>query len=158
MSGLLSGVAPSASRAADRAARGPPAALLDLLGVEPGRICGSLARRLGLLAAVAPYDLASQLAQLLLGVPISGMGVWRVVQRLGPDRNFSALLRLTSAPRCAMLGLWLAAPRRKSLSTSERVLFQGPPVLPVGLFVFVGAAPPICRGAFFMKTHSCARK
>src|SRR5438445_7499180 len=39
--------------------------LLDFLGVEPGRICGSLARRLGLLAAVAPYELASQLAQLL---------------------------------------------------------------------------------------------
>ena len=57
--------------------------LLDLLGVELGRICGSLARRLGLLAAVAPYELASQLAQLLLGVTISAMGVWRVVQRLG---------------------------------------------------------------------------
>src|ERR1022692_4032552 len=57
--------------------------LLDLLGVEPGRICGSLARRLGLLAAVAPYELASQLAQLVLGVTISAMGVWRVVQRLG---------------------------------------------------------------------------
>src|ERR1035441_6454332 len=56
---------------------------LDLLGVEPGRICGSLARRLGLLAAVAPYELASQLAQLVLGVTISAMGVWRVVQRLG---------------------------------------------------------------------------
>src|ERR1017187_8255620 len=46
-------------------------------------ICGSLARRLGLLAAVAPYELASQLAQLVLGVTISAMGVWRVVQRLG---------------------------------------------------------------------------
>ena len=57
--------------------------LLDLLGVEPGRICGSLARRLGLLAAVAPYELASQLAQLLLGVTISAMGVWRLTQRLG---------------------------------------------------------------------------
>ena len=54
--------------------------LLDLLGVEPGRICGSLARRLGLLAAVAPYELASQLAQLLLGVTISAMGVWRLAQ------------------------------------------------------------------------------
>src|SRR6266540_1755687 len=49
--------------------------LLDLLGVEPGRICGSLARLLGLLAVVAPYELASRLAQLLLGVKISGMGV-----------------------------------------------------------------------------------
>jgi hypothetical protein len=57
--------------------------LLDLLGVEPGRICGSLARRLGLLAAVAPYELAARLAQLLLGVTIRAMGVWRVAQRLG---------------------------------------------------------------------------
>jgi hypothetical protein len=57
--------------------------LLDLLGVEPGRICGSLARQLGLLAAVAPYELAARLAQLLLGVTISAMGVWRVAQRLG---------------------------------------------------------------------------
>jgi ribosomal protein S27AE len=57
--------------------------LLDLLGVEPGRICGSLARRLGLLAAVAPYELAARLAHLLLGVTISAMGVWRVAQRLG---------------------------------------------------------------------------
>src|SRR6266568_5694924 len=57
--------------------------LLDLLGVEPGRICGSLARRLGLLAAVAPYELAARLAQLLLGVTISAMGIWRVTQRLG---------------------------------------------------------------------------
>jgi hypothetical protein len=51
--------------------------------VEPGRICGSLARRLGLLAAVAPYERAARLAQLFLGVTISAMGVWRVAQRLG---------------------------------------------------------------------------
>src|SRR6266542_4663543 len=57
--------------------------LLDLLCVEPGRICGSLARRLGLLAAVAPYELSARLAQLLMGVTISAMGVWRVAQRLG---------------------------------------------------------------------------
>jgi hypothetical protein len=57
--------------------------LLDLLGVEPGRICGSLARLLALLAAVAPYELAARLAGLLLGVTISAMGVWRVAQRLG---------------------------------------------------------------------------
>jgi hypothetical protein len=43
----------------------------------------SLARRLGLLAAVAPYELAARLAQLLLGATISAMGVWRVAQRLG---------------------------------------------------------------------------
>lgn len=57
--------------------------LVDLLGVEPGRVCGSLARLLGLLAAVAPYELAARLARLLLGVDISAMGVWRVAQRLG---------------------------------------------------------------------------
>ena len=57
--------------------------LLDLLGVEPGRISGSLARLLALLAAVAPYPLAARLAWLLLGVNISPMGVWRVAQRLG---------------------------------------------------------------------------
>jgi hypothetical protein len=47
--------------------------LLDLLGVEPGRISGSLARLLALLAAVAPYPLAARLAWLLLGVTISPM-------------------------------------------------------------------------------------
>jgi len=45
--------------------------LLDLLGVEPGRISGSLARLLALLAVVAPYALAAALAWLLLGVKIS---------------------------------------------------------------------------------------
>ncbi len=57
--------------------------LVDLLGVEPGRISGSLARLLALLAAVAPYPLVARLAGLLLGVTISPMGVWRVAQRLG---------------------------------------------------------------------------
>jgi len=51
--------------------------------VEPGRIRGSLARRLALLAVVAPYTLAAQVAWLLWGVEISAMGVWKVVQRLG---------------------------------------------------------------------------
>lgn len=57
--------------------------LLDLLGVEPGRICGALARLLALLATVAPYPLAARLAWLLLGVTISPMSIWRVAQRLG---------------------------------------------------------------------------
>src|SRR5580658_2234403 len=57
--------------------------LLDALGVEPGRISGSLARLLALLAVVAPYPLAARLAWLLLGVTVSPMGVWRVAQRLG---------------------------------------------------------------------------
>jgi hypothetical protein len=57
--------------------------LLDILGVEPGRISGALARLLALLATVAPYPLAARLAWLLLGVTISPMGIWRVAQRLG---------------------------------------------------------------------------
>ena len=57
--------------------------LLDLLGVEPGRISGCLARLLALLAVVGPYTLAAQLAWLLLGVKVSPMSVWKVVQRLG---------------------------------------------------------------------------
>jgi hypothetical protein len=57
--------------------------LLDILGVEPGRISGSLARLLALLAVVAPYPLAARLAYLLLGVTVSAMGIWRVAQRLG---------------------------------------------------------------------------
>jgi hypothetical protein len=57
--------------------------LLDRLGVEPGRISGALARLLALLATVAPYPLAARLAELLLGVTISPMGLWRVAQRLG---------------------------------------------------------------------------
>ena len=56
--------------------------LLDLLGVEPGRISGSLARLL-LMAAVAPYSLAARLAWLLLGVEVNTMSVWRAAQRLG---------------------------------------------------------------------------
>ena len=57
--------------------------LLDRLGVEPGRICGSLARLLVLLATVAPYTQAAQLAWQLLGVKITAMGLWKVTQRLG---------------------------------------------------------------------------
>jgi hypothetical protein len=57
--------------------------LLDHLGVEAGRISGSLARLMGLLAVITPYELAAQLVWLLLGVRVSAMGVWRVAQRLG---------------------------------------------------------------------------
>lgn len=57
--------------------------LLGHLGVEAGRISGSLARLLVLLAVITPYELAARLAWLLLGVKVSAMGVWRVTQRLG---------------------------------------------------------------------------
>ena len=57
--------------------------LVDYLGVEPGRITGSLARLLALLGVVVPYELASRLAFLMFGIKVSPMGVRRVVQRLG---------------------------------------------------------------------------
>ena len=57
--------------------------LLESLGVEPGRICGSVARQLGLLASVVPFELGARLAKLLLGFQISPMGLWEVAQRLG---------------------------------------------------------------------------
>jgi len=57
--------------------------LLELLGVEPGRISGSLARLVALLGVVVPYELAARLACLFFGVQVSPMAVWRAVQRLG---------------------------------------------------------------------------
>ena len=57
--------------------------MLDLLGVEPGQISGSLARLLAVLAVVAPYTVAARLAWLLLGVHVNAMSVWRAAQRLG---------------------------------------------------------------------------
>src|SRR5258706_3223148 len=57
--------------------------LLDLLGVEPGRISGSLARLLALLAAVAPYPLAARLAGVVLGVAPRPLRVWGGGGRLG---------------------------------------------------------------------------
>jgi hypothetical protein len=57
--------------------------LLELLGVEAGRISGSLARLLALLGVVVPYELAARLAWLFFGVQVSPMSVWRTVQRLG---------------------------------------------------------------------------
>src|SRR5437899_12560247 len=44
---------------------------LDHLGVEPGRISGSLARLLVLLAVITPYELAASLAWFIVGVKVS---------------------------------------------------------------------------------------
>jgi hypothetical protein len=77
--------------------------LLDRLGVEPGRVSGSLARRLALLAVVAPYTPAAQLAWLRLGVRIRPSGVWKVVQRLGESavRSSEGMSRYHSGRRSA---------------------------------------------------------
>jgi hypothetical protein len=92
--------------------------LLDLLGVEPGRFSGSLARLLALLAVVAPYPLAARLAWLLLGVQVSPMGVWRATKRLGeaaanyseglseyPGDSRSADVASTNAPATVVLSV-----------------------------------------------------
>ncbi len=57
--------------------------LLDFLEVEPGRVSGSLARLLGLLGVVVPYELAAELTFLFFGIRVNAMTVWRAVQRLG---------------------------------------------------------------------------
>jgi hypothetical protein len=92
--------------------------LLDYLGVEPGRISGSLARLLALLGVVVPYELASRLALLFFGIKVSPMGVWRVVQRLGEaaERYSNALsayhadshsqaVAMPQAPDAVVLGM-----------------------------------------------------
>ena len=52
-------------------------------------------------AAVLPYTLAARLADLLLGVKIGPMGIWKVSQRLGQAvANYSeALSRYHAASR-----------------------------------------------------------
>jgi hypothetical protein len=57
--------------------------LMELLGVEAGRVSGALARMLALLGVVVPYELAARLAHLFFGVSVCPMTVWRSVQRLG---------------------------------------------------------------------------
>jgi len=57
--------------------------LIDALGVEMGRISGSLARLLAVLGTVMPYQLAAHVAFLFFGIEVSAMAVWRAVQRLG---------------------------------------------------------------------------
>jgi hypothetical protein len=113
--------------------------LLDYLGVEPGRISGSLARLLALLAVVAPYELASRLAWLFFGIKVSPMGVWRVVQRLGEaaERYSNALSayhagshsRAVAMPRApdavvlgmdgSMLGMQVRSKRRRRQTSGE---------------------------------------
>jgi hypothetical protein len=92
--------------------------LLDKLGVEVGRLSGSLARLVALLGVVVPYELAARLVVLFFGVEISPMTVWRTVQRLGEaleERN-EALARHhagahsdanapASAPDAVLLGV-----------------------------------------------------
>ena len=96
-----------------------------------------MARWLGLLAAVAPYELAARLAQLLLGVTISAMGVWRVAQRLGQaaadysealsryhaDSRSEGLLAAETPPAVVLgvdgctLGMQVRAHRRRRVGT-----------------------------------------
>jgi hypothetical protein len=92
--------------------------LLDQLGIEAGRVSGSLARLLALLGVVVPYELAAQLVLLFFGLEVSPMTVWRSVQRLGDaaekyteerSRFFADSHREQTtegdAPLCVLLGV-----------------------------------------------------
>lgn len=57
--------------------------LWQRLGVEEGRVSGSLARLLALLGVVVPYEMAAKLCLHFFAVEVSPMAVWRAVQRLG---------------------------------------------------------------------------
>jgi hypothetical protein len=74
--------------------------LLDVLGVEVGRVSGALARLLALLGVVVPYQLAARLAYLFFGVTVSPMTVWRAVQRLGEacEQYIEAQARYHASP------------------------------------------------------------
>jgi len=125
--------------------------LLDRLGVEPGRICGSLARLLALLAVVGPYELAARLAYLLLGVRVSAMGVWRVAQRLGEAAaHYSEALSqyhadsrsqgapVENAPKAVVLGVD-ACFLGMQVRTTRRRRVGGEPLPPL---------PPVEKGQF----------
>lgn len=118
--------------------------LLELLEVEPGRISGSLARLLALLAVVAPYPLAARLAELLLGVSISTMGVWRVAQRLGEaaaqysealsqyhNDSRSEDIGSECAPSVVVLGVDGCALGMQVRSQRRRQVAGGPPLPPL---------------------------
>lgn len=121
--------------------------LIDVLGVEPGRISGSLARLLALLGVVVPYELAASLAFSFFGVKVNAMTVWRVVQRLGAAREaYTEAMDLyhadarsvdspaTNAPAAVVLGvdgcflgMQVRARRRRRQSPDELL----PPLTPV---------------------------
>jgi hypothetical protein len=93
---------------------------VDLLVVEPGRISGWLARLLALLAVVTPYILAAQLAELLLGVEISAMGIWKVAQRLGESAaRYSEGLSQYHADRRSATVMIVGAPATRSKTGFE---------------------------------------
>lgn len=121
--------------------------LMDKLGVELGRISGSLARLMAILGVVVPYELAARLVLLFFGVEVSAMAVWRAVQRLGEacDKHQEALAAYhadahttpdepASAPKvvvagvdgCA-LGMQVRTSRRHR-KTADEVLPPLPPV------------------------------
>ena len=121
--------------------------LLEQLGVEPGRVSGSLARLLALLGVVVPYELAARLAWLFFGVQVSPMTVWRAEQRLGEaaGRNQEALSQNhaqsrsegappSQAPQVVVLGVdgcqlgMQVRPHRRRRPSAEAPLPPRPPV------------------------------
>jgi hypothetical protein len=76
--------------------------LQSALGVELGRVSGSLARLVGLVGIVVPYPLAARLVEQFFGVRLSAMTVWRCVQRLGEacEQYTAAMSDYHKGPAC----------------------------------------------------------
>jgi hypothetical protein len=121
--------------------------LLERLGVEPGRISGSLARLLAVLGVIVPYELAAQLALVLFGTRVSAMGVWHVVQRLGDSAasysealscyhadSRSKSIPCVNAPDAVLIGVdgcslgMQVRPKRRRRKTNDEKLPPLPPV------------------------------
>jgi hypothetical protein len=81
--------------------------LLDHLGVEAGRISGSLARLLVLLTVIAPYELAARLAFLLLGYGIGSGAVESAHKQVVHARMRQAGIRWSEAGARRLLALRL---------------------------------------------------
>lgn len=121
--------------------------LMDKLGVELGRISGSLARLMALLGVVVPFELAAHLVFLFFGVEVSAMAVWRAVQRFGeacdkhqealavyhadanstPDEPVSAPAVVVAGVDGCALGMQVRTTRRHR-KTADEVLPPLPPV------------------------------
>jgi predicted RNA-binding Zn-ribbon protein involved in translation (DUF1610 family) len=122
------------------------------LGVEIGRISGSLARLVALVGIVVPYPLAARLVEQFFGVQLSAMTVWRCVQRLGEACEqyteataayyrdpVCADLDATDAPPAVVLGVDGCALGMQVRSTRRRRTADTPVLPPL---------PPVEEGHF----------
>ena len=126
--------------------------LQKALGVEAGRVSGSLARLVALVGVVVPYSLAADLVEMFFGVSLSPMTVWRCVQRLGEacDQHTNAMAEYhkdphqaddvpQNAPEAVVLGVDGCALGMQVRSTRRRRTEEQPVLPPL---------PPVEEGHF----------